>query len=62
MPAAFARQTLWSKNELPYSVHLQGFLLDDPVSGKKILLTESEIDPLVIELVTLNGYTISPHK
>ncbi|MBT0665497.1 LysM domain-containing protein [Geobacter pelophilus] len=58
VPAQFDRQPLWPARDLPYSITFPGFLIRDPASGKKTVLTASPVDPLINELVTLNGFTV----
>lgn len=60
LPSRFEKQRLWPAGELPYSVQLPGFMLRDPSSGHKTLLTDSGLDPLVSELASMNGYTVFP--
>lgn len=60
IPARFDTQRLWPTNELPYNVQLPGFMLRDQDTGRKVVLTGAEIDPLINELVTLNGFTVFP--
>ncbi|GAM07988.1 hypothetical protein OR1_00258 [Geobacter sp. OR-1] len=60
IPARFDRQPLWPARDRSYSVKFPGFMLLDPASGRKTVLTGSSVDPLISELVTLNGYTVFP--
>ncbi|MBI5656124.1 MAG: LysM peptidoglycan-binding domain-containing protein [Geobacter sp.] len=58
LPGSFATQRLWPAQDIPYTVQLSGFSFRDPSSGDRVVLTPAELDPLVSELVTLNGYTV----
>lgn len=56
---AFGRHSLWPADTLPYNVRVSGYLFRNPRDGGKVLLTDREIDPLIAELATLNGYTVT---
>jgi len=58
LPGSFATQRLWPAQDIPYTVQLSGFSFRDPSSGDRVVLTPSELDPLVSELAALNGYTV----
>ncbi|MSM41207.1 MAG: peptidoglycan-binding protein LysM [Geobacter sp.] len=58
LPGSFATQRLWPAQDIPYTVQLSGFSFRDPSSGDRVVLTPAELDPLVSELVALNGYTV----
>lgn len=58
LPGRFATQRLWPAQGIPYTVQLSGFSFRDPSSGDRVVLTPAELDPLVSELVALNGYTV----
>lgn len=59
MNGSYGRHSLWPSDTLPYSVRVSGYLFRNPKGGGKVLLTDREIDPLIAELATLNGYTVS---
>jgi hypothetical protein len=58
MNGSYGKHSLWPSNTLPYNVRVSGYLFRNP-NGGKVLLTDREIDPLISELATLNGYTVS---
>ena len=58
VPGSYAKQRLWPGQDAPYSIQMSGFMLRNPQTGKKIFLTGRDLDPLITELATLNGYTV----
>ena len=59
MPARFDSHRLWPLSETPYSVQVSGFLLRDHGTGRNIVLSDRELDPLLSDLLERNGYAVS---
>ena len=59
LPASYDRHRLWPLSETPYTVQMTGFLLHEPGSDRNIFLTDRNVEPLIINLIDLNGYAVT---
>ena len=59
LPARYDLHRLWPLRETPYSVQMSGFLLSEPESGRTLFLTDREVSPLVLDLISRNGYAVT---
>lgn len=54
----YAKQNLWTFPDTPYRVQLSGFMVRGPERHQVVFLTNRELDPVIRELVTINGYSV----
>jgi hypothetical protein len=58
MPGRYAMQELIASRGIPYTIQMSGIMLNTRDKRGKLFLTGSRPDPLMGELLELNGYTI----
>lgn len=59
LPARYGQHRLWPLRETPYTVQMSGFLVRDPDADRTVFLTDREVTPLMLELITRNGYAVT---
>ena len=57
MAARYGEQELWSAWEEGYGVRIPGLMIRDANNGGNIFITDRNLDPLVLELAELRGYS-----
>ena len=59
LTATFEPRSLWSQRETPYTVKMSGYLLRNPASGQTTFLTDRKVSPLMLDLISRNGYAVT---
>ncbi len=54
----YAMQDLLASRDIPYSIQMSGLMVDGPDKRGKIFVTNVQPDPVIRELLELNGYSI----
>ncbi|HEY3306859.1 MAG TPA: LysM domain-containing protein [Desulfuromonadaceae bacterium] len=55
----YAQHKLWTDDNQSYSLQMSGFKLDGPgIPGGALFITNLNLDPIIRDLLTENGYTI----
>jgi hypothetical protein len=62
LPGRYAMQDLFASGVLPYNIQMTGLMVNPPGKRGKLFLTSSQPDPIIGELLELNGYTIFGSK
>lgn len=62
LPGQYAMQEMLPDSDLPYSIRMSGIIVNSPANPGKLFLTETRPDPVITELLQLNGYSIRDSK
>jgi hypothetical protein len=58
LSGSYAMHDLIPAGDMPYSIQMSGIMIDAPKGTGKVLLTEKRPDPVIAELLKINGYMI----
>lgn len=63
IPGHYAEQELWPVSKVGYGVRMSGVMIKDPRNGgRNLFLTDRDVNPLVRELTSLNGYRLQADR